>query len=116
METRLDGQVVYTCLTLEMQEAATDSDQAMELVTQHLPRIQGGEVYVLFKEAEKELVKVSLRSKGRIAVNEIAKQFGGGGHKFASGLRIRAPLAEAMAQLLPACERAVREQLSGVRQ
>ncbi|MEB3283746.1 MAG: DHH family phosphoesterase [Candidatus Sericytochromatia bacterium] len=107
VKTRVNGQVVYTCLTREMQTLAGQSDQAMEMITQHLPKIQGGEVYVLFKEVAPELVKVSLRSKGRIAVNEIAKQFGGGGHKFASGLRIDASLEEAIASVVPACERAV---------
>lgn len=112
MNTRLDGRIVFTCLTREMQAAATDGDQAMELVTQQLPKIQGGEIYVLFKEIGPELVKISLRSKGRIAVNEIAKEFGGGGHKFASGLRIESSLEQAIASLLPVCERAVREQLA----
>lgn len=111
MNTRLEGRIVYTCLTREMQTAAGDSDQAMELVTQQLPKIQGGEVYVLFKEIGPELVKVSLRSKGRMAVNEIAKQFGGGGHKYASGLRMDCSLEQAINRLLAVCEQAVREQV-----
>ena len=35
---------------------------------------------------EKEIIKISLRSKGNIDVNQIAKKyFNGGGHKNASG-------------------------------
>ena len=34
-------------------------------------------------------VKVSFRSKGDIAINTVAKQFGGGGHKNASGARLK---------------------------
>ena len=30
-------------------------------------------------------IKISLRSKGDIKVNEVAKEFGGGGHKNAAG-------------------------------
>ena len=40
---------------------------------------------VFFKENGPEDWRVSLRSKGEIDVNAIAKQFGGGGHKNASG-------------------------------
>ncbi|GAB1441326.1 bifunctional oligoribonuclease/PAP phosphatase NrnA [Ignavibacteriales bacterium] len=37
----------------------------------------------------KEGFKVSLRSKGTISVRDMAAQFGGGGHRNASGIRIR---------------------------
>jgi phosphoesterase RecJ-like protein len=42
---------------------------------------------ILFIEL-KQGFKVSFRSKGNIPVNELAAEFGGGGHKNASGLRI----------------------------
>lgn len=111
LQTVLEGRVVYTALSRAMLARAADPDQPMELLTQHLPKIQGGEVYLLFKEAEGGGVKVSLRSKGRVAVNVIAKQYGGGGHKFAAGARFDCSLAEAIATLVPACEAAVSEQL-----
>jgi phosphoesterase RecJ-like protein len=38
-----------------------------------------------FKEAGPDDWRVSMRSKGEVDVNAIAKQFGGGGHKNASG-------------------------------
>ena len=57
-------------------------------------------------------MKVSLLSKGRIAVNEIAKRFGGGGHKFAAGARFELPMDEAVKTLVSACETAVAEQLA----
>jgi len=46
--------------------------------------IKGIEVGVLFKEKENG-IKVSMRSKGKIDVENIAKKFGGGGHREASG-------------------------------
>jgi len=40
---------------------------------------------------------VSMRSKGDIDINAIAKEFGGGGHKNASGCGVRGELPELIA-------------------
>jgi len=48
--------------------------------------IKGVEVVAFFRELESgKKVKVSLRAKSVVDVNAIAKKFGGGGHKLASG-------------------------------
>jgi phosphoesterase RecJ-like protein len=44
---------------------------------------------VFFKENADDDWRVSLRSKGDINVNAVAKEFGGGGHKNASGCSVR---------------------------
>jgi phosphoesterase RecJ-like protein len=49
---------------------------------------------VFFKENGPGDWRVSMRSKGTIDVNAIAKEFGGGGHKNASGCSARGSLAE----------------------
>lgn len=107
LSTAFDGKVVYTTLTRAMMDATGGGDQAMEMLTLNLPKIAGGEIYLLFKEAADGSIKVSLRSKGRLAVNEVAKRFNGGGHKFAAGARFNVPLAEAVKTLVAACEEAV---------
>jgi phosphoesterase RecJ-like protein len=43
------------------------------------------EAVAFFKEAGPDDWRVSMRSKGEVDVNAIAKEFGGGGHKNASG-------------------------------
>jgi len=52
-------------------------------------------------------VKVSLRAKGSVDVNKVARAFGGGGHKKASGCTLRGSLEEAAQQLLPRLKAAV---------
>ena len=47
---------------------------------------------VFFKETGPGEWRVSMRSKGDIDVNAIAKEFGGGGHKNASGCSARGDL------------------------
>lgn len=53
--------------------------------------IKDVEVAVLFKEnlGVKDEIRINFRSQGKVDVNKIAKVFGGGGHKTASGATIR---------------------------
>ena len=47
------------------------------------------------------VVKISFRSKGDIWINELAKEFGGNGHKNAAGARIpNAKLDDIVSQVL----------------
>ncbi len=52
------------------------------------------QVVVMFREEESR-VNVTFRSKGLLDVALVAKHFGGGGHKQASGCKLQASLAEA---------------------
>jgi phosphoesterase RecJ-like protein len=55
----------------------------------HIRAIEGVVVACVFEEMEPELTRISLRSKsGDVDVNQIAGQFGGGGHPAAAGARI----------------------------
>jgi phosphoesterase RecJ-like protein len=55
----------------------------------HIRAIEPVVVACLFEEIEPELTRISLRSKSdHVDVNDIAKLFGGGGHKAAAGARI----------------------------
>ncbi len=51
--------------------------------------IEGVQVAVFFSEIAEDFFKVSLRSKGRFNVEEVARQFGGGGHINAAACRIQ---------------------------
>jgi phosphoesterase RecJ-like protein len=55
---------------------------------------------VFFKEIDADQYRVSLRSKGDIDVCAVAKQFGGGGHKNASGCTVSGTFAEVRADLV----------------
>jgi phosphoesterase RecJ-like protein len=61
----------------------------------HIRAIAPVVVACVFEEIEPELTRISLRSKSdKVNVNEIASQFGGGGHPAAAGARIAGkPLA-----------------------
>lgn len=63
----------------------TDSEGLID----HIRAIEPVIVACVFEELEPELTRLSLRSKdSRINVNDIARLFGGGGHKAAAGARV----------------------------
>jgi len=70
--------------------ARTGADPSdSEGLIDHIRAIEPVVVACMFEESQPELTRVSLRSKSdRIDVNEIARQFGGGGHQAAAGARI----------------------------
>lgn len=63
---------------------STDADGLIEIVRD----LDGVEVGILLKEINEEEVKIGLRAKYDVDVSEIAKHFGGGGHRKASGCTI----------------------------
>lgn len=58
--------------------------------------LKGVEVSGLLYETEDGLIKVSLRSREFVNVNVVCRNFGGGGHRLASGAKIEGPMLHAM--------------------
>ncbi len=80
-----DGKIAWFWLKKKMFEAIGASEPETGEFINHISNIRGVEVSLLFRELTDTKVKVSLRSKGSVSVNEIAAKFGGGGHYRASG-------------------------------
>jgi phosphoesterase RecJ-like protein len=107
MELVEDGRVVVL-------EAAPDQFQRHGLVGSDteglvdMPRsIAGVDVVALFSEVEPGKVKVSLRSTGRVEVDQVCTRLGGGGHRHAAGVLLRGSREEARARVLPELARIV---------
>jgi len=74
----------------------------------HIRNIEPVVVACLFEELEPELIRVSLRSKSdKVDVNQIALQFGGGGHPAAAGARIPGKPLSVQRNILNAVKRAL---------
>jgi len=74
----------------------------------HIRAIEPVIVACVFEELEPELTRISLRSKSdRVNVNEIAAQFGGGGHPAAAGARIPGSPLSAQRKVIAAIKRAL---------
>jgi bifunctional oligoribonuclease and PAP phosphatase NrnA len=92
---------VIACDTAMLAAADAQREDTENLI--NIPRaIDGVEVAVLLKDFSSDGVRVSLRSRGRVDVQVVARAFGGGGHRNAAGCTITAPLSEARRVLLAA--------------
>ena len=96
------GRLLSTHVTqqdfLETGANTTDTEDAIN----SLLTVAGSEVAVLFVELGLDKTKVSLRSRTQFNVQAIAAQFGGGGHKAASGVTFAGTLEEARTAVLDA--------------
>jgi phosphoesterase RecJ-like protein len=100
------GRVAYTEIHREDYAATGALPQDTEDMINFGRSVAGVEVALFFMEQPRGGVKVSFRSRG-VDVAKVAEQFGGGGHKLASGAILEVPLAEARARVLAAVEAAL---------
>ncbi|MBQ7887880.1 MAG: DHH family phosphoesterase [Clostridia bacterium] len=97
----LDGRVGVIELTqADMDEAGAPYSQTSGLVNKAL-EVEGVRMAILATQRE-DGVKLSLRAVEPDTVNDIAKQFGGGGHAQAAGVTMQLPMSEAVAAVLAA--------------
>jgi phosphoesterase RecJ-like protein len=80
-----DGRVATGRLTRAMFEKIGASPGDSEGLIDHVRSIAGVEAVALIREREDGTHKVSLRSRGEVDVEKIARHHGGGGHRNAAG-------------------------------
>lgn len=82
-----DGRIALSVLYLaDFQESGASLADGENLVNK-LRETRGVEVGILMTKVSDTLIRVSLRSKGRVDVSLVAAQFGGGGHRRAAGIK-----------------------------
>jgi len=97
--------IVYSYFLLdEIKKAKDFSLLEPPIFPDFLTQIEGYDIYLFLCEQKKGKVKVSLRSE-KTDVSEIARMFGGGGHKRASGFRIEGKLKEVLKEILKQIEK-----------
>jgi phosphoesterase RecJ-like protein len=86
---------------------ATPDDS--EGLIDHIRAIEPVVVACVFEEIEPDLVRISLRSKSdNVSVNDIAEEFGGGGHPAAAGARIQGTPLSVQRRIIAGIKRALR--------
>ena len=88
IEVHHDGRIATMSLPKSVLIETKTAESDVDNLTQYVLSIKGVVVGLVFIE-QADGVKISFRSKGDIAINTVAKQFGGGGHKNASGARLK---------------------------
>lgn len=100
-----DGLFSWIALSRQRQAEGHVSVESSESLID-LPRSLWGTAAVfVLRETEPALWRVSLRSKGALDVHQVAQQFGGGGHRAASGCTMRGDEVPVTQQLLTALRR-----------
>jgi phosphoesterase RecJ-like protein len=88
LRTIADGRIAHVTITRDMLGRTGTSEEDTDNFTTYPMSIAGVLVGILFLELAQGL-KISFRSRGGIPINELARQFGGNGHKNAAGAWIR---------------------------
>ncbi|MFC1618713.1 bifunctional oligoribonuclease/PAP phosphatase NrnA [Candidatus Neomarinimicrobiota bacterium] len=100
-----DGRIAWCALTQELLTIAQATRKDIDGFSDFIRTIKGVEVAMLMTELEGGGTKVNFRSKGTIAINDIAGRLGGGGHAFASGALVEESWQEVVALVLPLLEK-----------
>ncbi|HOW42534.1 MAG TPA: bifunctional oligoribonuclease/PAP phosphatase NrnA [Candidatus Omnitrophota bacterium] len=110
MKVELGGKVVWFQLRKELlKKAGVVTIDLGESVLNFGRSLKDVEVVILFKEnlTRQNEVRVNFRSQGAIDVNQIARAFGGGGHKTASGCTVKGALDALRRRVLQKVRQAV---------
>jgi phosphoesterase RecJ-like protein len=100
LQTALGGKVAYTEIRRADYEATGALPQDSEDLVNYTRSLAGVEVGLFFMEQPRGGVKVSFRSQARVDVGKLAEQFGGGGHRLASGAILEGSLEDARTLVL----------------
>ncbi len=103
-----DDRIAYFWLKkADFARAGADSSESEGLID-HIRAIAPVVVACVFEEIEPEMTRISWRSKSdKVNVNEIAAQFGGGGHSAAAGARIAGPPLAVQRKVIAAVKKAI---------
>lgn len=104
------GRITLTQVTLEDMERFHALDEDAEGIVNFGLDITGVKMTAFIREMPNGSVKTSLRAVVPYTVDQIARQFGGGGHTQAAGCTLHCTLAEAAEQLISAMHNAMNEE------
>ena len=90
------GRLTWGAVDQRMLTQRRQTPAATEGFADRLLQVEGTQVAVLFLEEPGGVIRISLRSKDPVRVDELARSLGGGGHARAAGARLRGPLASAV--------------------
>ncbi|MBE0433189.1 bifunctional oligoribonuclease/PAP phosphatase NrnA [candidate division WOR-3 bacterium] len=102
------GGVALMYLVQDMLQRSSAEMSESENFISFLQAIKGVRVSMFLRE-ESDGTRISLRSDGIIDVDKLARQYGGGGHRLAAGLRIRKDIHAAKKEILRAIQREIRK-------
>lgn len=88
VKTSHNGKIAWLELRLDLRKKHLASADDTQSFLSLLLLLKSAEIVCLFREEDDHAVRVSIKSKGKIIVNKVAMELGGGGHDYAAGLAL----------------------------
>jgi phosphoesterase RecJ-like protein len=95
-----EGRLAWLWITHQDVVRTCAAEEDCEGIVNYAISIAGVEAAAFLRELPEGIIRLSLRSKGRLDVAEIAVKLGGGGHENAAGVTLEGPLSRALDQIL----------------
>lgn len=107
---KIEEEIAYTFITKrDSGELLLDPLEFPDIV--HIPlSLKCSEIALLFIENGSNEIKVSARSKGKVKICKLAKEYGGGGHQLAAGFVVKGPLEEAIKNVVKRAHQFLKEE------
>jgi phosphoesterase RecJ-like protein len=102
-----DGKIVWAVVRAKDFEQLGGTDAETEGIVSVVRSVRGAHVAALLREMPNGRLRVSLRARPPADVGTVAAQFGGGGHRLASGCSLDGPLEQAETILIAALNKAL---------
>lgn len=102
LRTSADGRIAWTEIHRADYAATGATPADSEDLINYTRSVAGVEVGLLFMEQPRGGIKISFRSRSTVDVGKVAEQFGGGGHRLASGAILETSLDDARSLVLQA--------------
>jgi phosphoesterase RecJ-like protein len=100
LELHDSGRIATVIVTQAMYSRCSASHADTEGLIDYPRSIEGVDASALVRELEGGGFKISLRSRGEINVESVARRHGGGGHHNAAGFNLEGSDAEAVRELV----------------
>lgn len=104
MRFYLQDKLAIVTITLQDLQKYGLSDDVSEGFVDFPRSIDGVEVAVSILQVKDELFRISFRSRGKVNVNDVASEFGGGGHPSASGCVVKGMYEEVIEKIVRAVD------------
>jgi phosphoesterase RecJ-like protein len=105
LQLRADGRLVYGVITHNDLRRLDQAPADMEGLVNQALTIAGTDMAILVYESDDETVRLSLRSRNGVLVDELARSFGGGGHGRAAGATVLGTLNAVLPVVIAKAER-----------
>ena len=106
-----NGRLAWFTITRDMIADAGASNEHVGGFTDTVRSVKGVEVAVMIHELGDRRTRLNFRSKGRVTIDGLAREFGGGGHRFAAGAVVDQPLEVVREGIVPAGVAEIEKQL-----